>query len=96
MSQMNILISIAITITTSIVAITSVTTLSITITIATIQLGSASGVHEGSGWDVAIRVGMDERSPTLVHKYELQSKLLKGGYMGDYIRDYYRVYRGRY
>ena len=29
---------------------------------------------------------------TLEELYELQSKLLKGGYIGDYIGDYYRAY----
>ena len=28
--------------------------------------------------------------------YELESKLLKGGYIGDYIGDYYRGYSGGY
>ena len=28
--------------------------------------------------------------------YKLQSKLLKGGYIGDYIANYYRGYSGRY
>ena len=35
--------------------------------------------------------------PYLVNfPYELLSKLLKGGYIGDYIEDYYRVYLGEY
>ena len=28
--------------------------------------------------------------------YELESKLLKGGYIGDYVGDYYRCYSGGY
>ena len=28
--------------------------------------------------------------------YKLESKLLKGGYMGDYIGEYYRGYQGGY
>ena len=30
------------------------------------------------------------------HTYELQSKLPKGGYIGDYIGNYYRVLKGGY
>ena len=34
-------------------------------------------------------------SPSLL-PLELYSKLLKGGYIGDYIKDYYRVIKGGY